>query len=121
MKFEQTNDSTPFTSYTIKLVDDSTHLTKTLDISDNFIDDLAKVIPKYYGTSNIFLTPDLYSNATKSFVRNSWYIGYINVPDNLFLTFRQILNDNEININRLYECKCSTLTTVEIQEEDLLC
>ena len=43
MKIEQTNDSSPFTSYTIKLVNDSTHLTTTLDISDNFIDDLAKV------------------------------------------------------------------------------
>ena len=43
MKFERTNDSSPFTSYTIKLVDDSTHLTKTLDISNNFIDELAKV------------------------------------------------------------------------------
>ena len=43
MEFERTNDSSPFTSYTIKLVDDSTHLTKTLEISDNFIDDLAKV------------------------------------------------------------------------------
>ena len=43
MKFERTNDSSPFTSYTIKSVDDSTHLTETLDISDNFIDDLAKV------------------------------------------------------------------------------
>ena len=43
MKFEQTNDSSPFTSYTIKLVNDSTHLTTTLDISDNFIDDLANV------------------------------------------------------------------------------
>ena len=43
MKFERTNDSSPFTSYTIKLVDDSTHLTKTLDISNNFTDELAKV------------------------------------------------------------------------------
>ena len=43
MKFEQRNDSSPFTSYTIKLVGDSTHLTKTLDINDNFIDNLAKV------------------------------------------------------------------------------
>ena len=43
MKFERTNDSSPFTSYTIKLVDDSTHLTKTLDISNSFTDELAKV------------------------------------------------------------------------------
>ena len=43
MKFERTNDSVPFTSYTRKLVDDSTHVTKTLDINYNYIDDLAKV------------------------------------------------------------------------------
>ena len=43
MKFEQTNYPSPLTSYTIKLIDDSTHLTKTLDISDNCRDDLAKV------------------------------------------------------------------------------
>ena len=43
MKFERTNGSSLFTSYTIKLIDDSTHLTKTLVISDNLIDDLAKV------------------------------------------------------------------------------
>lgn len=183
MKFERTNDSSPFTSYTIKLVDNSTHLTKTLDISDNFREDFAKVydrknlifmqygnqwlihkfgitktyfekivkdkrtytsfnrfiynevlykswmvlptfffrgslrdtsryqiqttfntinfIPKYYGASNIFITPDLYSNAKKTFVRNFLYVGYINVQDNLLQTFRQILIDNEINIYRL--------------------
>ena len=48
------------------------------------------------------------------------YVGYINVQDNLLQTFRQILNDNEININRLYEFECSTTTTVAIQEEDFV-
>ena len=60
-------------------------------------------IPKYYGTSNIFITPDLYSNANKSFVRNLSYVCYIIVQDNLFQTFRQILENNEIKINRLYD------------------
>ena len=46
MKFERKNDSSPFTSYAIKLVDDSNHLTKTLDINESFIDDLAKVYDK---------------------------------------------------------------------------
>lgn len=64
-------------------------------------------IPKYYGASNIFITSDLYSNAEKSFVRNFSYVGYINVQDNLLQTFRQILIDNEININRLYEFEYS--------------
>ena len=76
-------------------------------------------IPKCYGVENIFITPDLYSNANKFFVGNLLYAGYINVQDNL-QTFRQILNDNEININRLYEFKCSTSATVTIQEEDFV-
>ena len=36
-------------------------------------------IPKCYGTSNIFIMPDLYSNANKSFVRNLLYVVYISV------------------------------------------
>ena len=77
-------------------------------------------IPKCYGTSNIFITPDLYSNANKSFVRNLSYVCYIIVQDNLFQTFRQILDNNEIKINRLYDFECSMTTTVTIQEEDFL-
>ena len=77
-------------------------------------------IPKYYGTSNIFTTPDLYSNANKSFVRNLSYVGYINVQENFLQILRQILNDNEITINRLNEFKCSTTTTVTIEEEDFV-
>ena len=65
-----------------------------------------------------FITPHLYRKAKKSFVRNLSYVGYINVQDNLLQTFRQILNNNEININRLYEFKCSKKTTVPIQEQD---
>ena len=49
MKFERTNDSSSFTSYITKLVDDSTHVTKTLDISDSFTDDLAK----FYDRKNL--------------------------------------------------------------------
>ena len=77
-------------------------------------------IPKYYGVLNIFITPDLYSNANKSFARNLLYVDYINVQDNLLQTFRQILNDKEININSLYEFECSMKTTVAIQQEDFV-
>ena len=56
----------------------------------------------------------------KTFVRNLSYVDYINVQDNLLQTFRQILNDNEINIIRLYEFECSTTTMVVIQEEDFV-
>ena len=69
---------------------------------------------------NIFVTPDPYSNASKLFVRNLSHVGYINVQDNLLETFRQILNDNEITINRLNEFACSATTTVAIQEEDFV-
>ena len=67
-----------------------------------------------------FITPDLYSNANKSFIRKLFYVGYINVQENLIQTFRQILNDNKISINRLYEFKCSSSTTVAIQEKDFV-
>ena len=52
MKFERKNDSSPFKSYTIKLVHDSTYLTKTLGISHNFIRDIhdrKNLIFKQYG------------------------------------------------------------------------
>lgn len=43
IKFERTNDSNLFIKYTIKLVDNSTYLTKKLNFSNNFMEDLAKV------------------------------------------------------------------------------
>ena len=51
MKFGRTNGNASLISYTIKLVDDSTYLTKTLEITDAFIDNIAKV----YDRKNIFL------------------------------------------------------------------
>ena len=62
-----------------------------------------------------FITPHLYSKAKKSFVRNLSYVGYINVQDNLLQTFRQILNNNEININRLYEFNLSVVKRQQSQ------
>ena len=70
MKFERTNDSSPFTSYTIKLVDDSTHLTKTLDTSNNFIDDLAKV----YDRKNLIFMQ----------YRNQWLISKFDLTKKIF-------------------------------------
>ena len=46
------------------------------------------LLPKYYGVFNIFIMPDLYTNAIKSFVRNISYVGFIKVKDNLLQTFR---------------------------------
>ena len=70
MEFERTNDSSPFTSYTIKLVDNSTHLTKTLDTSNNFIDDLAKV----YDRKNLIFMQ----------YRNQWLISKFDLTKKIF-------------------------------------
>ena len=78
------------------------------------------LLPKYYGVFNIFITPDLYTNAMKSFVRNISYVGYIKVKDNLLQTFRQKLNDPGLNWNRLYKFKCGRTKTVAIQKEDFV-
>ena len=43
MKFKQTNENALLISCTIKLVDDSTYLTKTLEVADAFLDNLAKI------------------------------------------------------------------------------
>ena len=43
MKFERINNTAPVISYPVKLVDDSTYLTKTLEVANKFLDDLAKV------------------------------------------------------------------------------
>ena len=43
MKFEQTNKNASLISYAIKLVDDSTCLTKTLEVPDNFLDNIGKL------------------------------------------------------------------------------
>ena len=43
MKFEQTNENASSISYTIKLVNDSTYLTKTLEVADAFLDSIAKI------------------------------------------------------------------------------
>lgn len=56
----------------------------------------------------------------KSFVRNISYVGYIKVKDNILQTFRQKLNDPDLNWNRLYKFKCGRTTTVAIQKEDFV-
>ena len=43
MKFEQINEKASFISYTVKLVDDSTYLTKPLEIADVFTDNIVKI------------------------------------------------------------------------------
>ena len=43
MKFEQTNENALLISYTIKLVHDSTYLTKILEVANAFLDNFAKI------------------------------------------------------------------------------
>ena len=43
MKYEQTNENASLISHTLKLVDDSTYLTETLEIADAFINNIAKI------------------------------------------------------------------------------
>ena len=42
INFELINNTAPMISYTIKLVDDSTYLTKTLEVANNLLDNLVK-------------------------------------------------------------------------------
>ena len=51
VKFETTNKNASLISYTIKLVEDSTYLMKTLVVSDVFLDNLTKI----YDRKNIFV------------------------------------------------------------------
>ena len=43
MKFERINNTAPLISYTVKLVDGSTYLTKTLEGANSLLDNVAKV------------------------------------------------------------------------------
>ena len=43
MKFERRNENVSLISYTIKLFDDSTYLTKALEVADAFLDNLGKI------------------------------------------------------------------------------
>ena len=46
MKFERINNTAPLISYTVKLTDDSNYITKTLEVVNNLLDNLAKVYDK---------------------------------------------------------------------------
>ena len=58
------------------------------------------------GVLNIFITPELYRDTKKSFVRNLTERGFYRVPFNLLRDFRYKLNDPYLNINALYEFEC---------------
>ena len=49
MRFERTNENASLISYTLKLVDDSTYLTKTLEVADVSLDNIVGI----YNRENI--------------------------------------------------------------------
>ena len=209
MKFERTNKNASLIRYTIKLVDDSTYLTKTLEVAEAFLENIAKIYDrkKYifmqYGTEwfiykfnitkgyfekfikngstqnfhkfiyneilypdptkllpaffhnrasireeiigriprkyqillgsvsmhfltrnnsalDIFITPELYRNEKKSFVRNLTEIGLYRVPFNLLWVFRNKLNDPYLNLNALPEFECEKTIVTSFKEDDFV-
>ena len=72
MKFERTNENASVISYTIKLVDDSTYLTKSLELADAFLDNIAKtynrkkILLMQYGTQWLIYK----FNITKRILKN---------------------------------------------------
>ena len=72
------------------------------------------------GAINIFITPELYRDAKKSFVRNLTEIGFYRVPFNLLRDFRYKLNDLYLNINALYEFGCDKMIVTTFKEDDFV-
>ena len=67
MKFQRTNENTSLIRYTIKLVDDSTYLTKTLEVVDAVLDNLAKIYNrKKLHFCNMEMTKPYFEKATKN-------------------------------------------------------
>ena len=67
MKFQRTNENTSLIRYTIKLVDDSTYLTKTLQVVDAVLDNLAKIYNrKKLHFCNMEMTKPYFEKATKN-------------------------------------------------------
>lgn len=77
MKLERTKKNAPLISYIIKLVEDSTYVTKTLVVEDAFLDNVAKI----YDRKNIIFMQ----------YGNEWIIYKINIAKLYFEKF--IKND----------------------------
>ena len=69
---------------------------------------------------NIFIMPELYRDAKKSFVRNLTEIGLYRVPFNLLWVFRNELNDPYLNLNALYESECDKKVATSFKEDDFV-
>ena len=72
------------------------------------------------GALNIFITPELYRDAKKSFVKNLTEIGFYRVPLNLIWHFRYKVNDLYLNINALYEFECDKTLVTTFKGDDFV-
>ena len=72
------------------------------------------------GALNIFLTPESYRDAKKSFVRNLIEIGFYRVPFNLLRDFRYKLNDPYLNLNALHEFEYEKTVETSFKEDDFI-
>ena len=76
MKFERTNENASVISYTIKLVDDSTYLTKSLEIVDAFLDNIVKtynrksILFMQYGTQWLIYKFNITKAYFEKFIKN---------------------------------------------------
>ena len=69
---------------------------------------------------NIIITPELYRNPKKSFVRNLTEKELCSVPFNLLWVFRNKLNDPYIDLNALYEFECEKTVATSFEEDDFV-
>ena len=72
------------------------------------------------GALNIFITPELYRDAKKSFVRILTEIGFYRVPFNVLRDFRYKLNDPCLNINALHEFECDKTVVITFKEDNFV-
>ena len=72
------------------------------------------------GALNIFISPELYRDAKKPFVRNLTEIGFYRVPLNLFQDLRYKLDDTYLNINALYAFECDKTVVTTFKEDDFV-
>ena len=72
------------------------------------------------GALNIFITPELYRDAKKYFVKNLTEIGFYRVLLNLLQGFKNKLGDPYLNINALYEFECETTVVTTFKQDDFV-
>ena len=77
-------------------------------------------LTKNNGALNIFITPELYSDAKKPFVKNLTGIGFYRVAFNLLQVFRNKLGDPYLNVNALHKFECEKMVVTIFKEDDFV-